>query len=308
MLIATLPAIYQEELMEKIISCPEVSAVRYNIGAASPYSPKETLEKILTLTATHKKILWVDLKGRQLRITQWATPIYGKIILNHEVDVDLPARIFFRGNEWSQIKFVRGNQVFVDPPPQHAVGAGQAVNIIGENLRIKGYLTEEDESYMAAARELGVMNFMLSFVEHWTDIWAVQKIVGEKNDMSVVLKIESQRGLHFVETEFCDDRYRCMNLMAARDDLMINIGENKAKMIAALKQIIAADPQAILASRIFAGLDGNGGHITMGDISDLHLMHEMGYKHFMFSDGLCQRHFVAAIDEWKKFQEARNGQ
>lgn len=306
MLIATLPAVHQEELMEKIISCPQVREVRYNIGAASPYPPKETLERILALTDRYGKRLWVDLKGRQLRIIHWAVPVYGKIILNHEVEVDLPARIFFRGNEWSEIKFTRGNQVFVDPPPRHAVGAGQAVNIVGENLRIKGYLTEDDVAYIAAAKELGVLNLMLSFVERWTDVYAVRELAGDAAGMTMILKIESRQGLHFVETECCDDRYKEINLMAARDDLTVNIGDNKARIIPALKNIIACDPEAILASRIFSGLEHEGA-VSMGDLADLYLARQMGYKNFMFSDGLCQRHFDAAIAEWTKFWEVANG-
>ena len=161
MLIATLPAVYRGELLEKIISHPLVKGVRYNIGYVTPYSAKKTLERILEATKRYGKILLIDFKCRQLRIVNWAVPDYGKIILNHEIEVDCPARVYFRGNEWSEIKVARGNVIYVDPPPKSAVGEGQAINIHGNNLKIKGFLTDEDRVYINAARELGINKFML---------------------------------------------------------------------------------------------------------------------------------------------------
>ena len=163
-LIATLPSVYRKELMEKIIRHPLIDEVRYNVGYSTPYSPIETLIKILDLTEKNNKKLWIDLKGRQLRIVNWAKPDYGTIILNHEIEVDLPAKVFFRGNEWSELKVVNGNKIYVDPPPKEAVGEGQAINIIGNNLKVKEYLTEDDKEYIEAACKLGISNFMLSFV------------------------------------------------------------------------------------------------------------------------------------------------
>ena len=49
--------------------------------------------------------------------------------------------------------------------------------------------------------------------------------------------------------------------------------------------------------------------VTMGDISDIVLMRYLGYKHFMLSDGVCNRHFDAAIEAWhdiRMFLEKEN--
>lgn len=295
MFIATLPAVHQIELLEKIISHPLVGGVRYNTGLRSPYPPKETLERIIALTKEYSKKFWVDLKNRQLRIIHWAVPSYGKIVLNHEIEVDCPCRVYFRGNEWSELKIVRGNVIYVDPPPLHAVGEGQAINIHGNNLKIRGFLTEEDLAYIEAARKLDIKDFMLSFVESADDIAQVTEVLG--NQAHFALKIESLKGLDFVNSGISLSDH---TLVAARDDLMINIGENKAKILPALEQIILRDPKAIVASRIFSGLEKDG-FISMGDLSDLKLMYLLGYRNFMLSDGISQLHFDRAAKAWEDF-------
>lgn len=310
MLIATLPAVHQQALMEKIIAHPLVGGVRYNVGAASGYSPKETLERVLELTGRYGKKFWLDFKGRQLRITQWAVPNYGKIVLNHEIEVDLPAKVFFRGNDWSELKLVRGNVIYVDPPPRQAVGAGQAINIHGENLRINGYLTDDDYEYLQAACELDIRNFMLSFVEEIGDVEDVENFLDmtprydKSRPTEYVLKIENPKGLDFTASDAAKSRQDLV-LMAACDDLMVNIGDNKAEMIRALERIIAIDPEAIAASRIFSGLE-NGGEVALADWSHLALLELMGYQHFMLSDGISIRHFDAAIKAWQDFLSAKS--
>lgn len=304
MLIATLPPVYRQELMEKIISHPLIDGVRYNVGYATPYSPRETLEWILALIKVHNKKFWIDLKGRQLRIVHWAAPNYGTIILNHEIEVDCPATIFFRGNEWSELKVVKGNQIYVDPPPAKAVGNGQAINIHGNNLKIKGYLTKDDCEYIKEACDLGILNFMLSFVEEIDDLVAVENILKENSgyksgSAQFVLKIESPRGLEFIDS-ISAKTFEKHPIMAARDDLMINIGQNKATMLKALEKIVLRNPEAILASRIFSGLETNG-EVTMGNWSDIRLMQLMGYKHFMLSDGICGKYFDEAIVAWQDY-------
>lgn len=310
MLIATLPAVHQERLLEQIIKHPAVDEVRYNTGVCSAFDAIETLDRILQLTSRYHKKLWLDLKGRQLRITRWAVPNFGKIVLNHEISVDCPAKIFFRGNDWSEVKVARGNTVYVDPPPRYAVGEGQAINIHGNNLKIMGYLTESDKEYIAAASRFNINNFMLSFVEEDNDIDQFYQTFKEHNnlrsDLNVVLKIESTQGLSYIENFKSRDEERKINyaLMAARDDLWINIGDNKARILSALNGLITKDQNAIVASRIFAGLE-NGGNIMMGDYADLALMHKFGYQNFMLSDGICNNHFEKAINAWQDYLATR---
>ncbi len=304
MLIATLPPVHMESLMQEMIAHPLICGVRYNIGGYSAYSPKETLEKIIVLTEEHGKKFWLDIKGRQLRIARWAIGSLGKITLNHRIEVDLPARVYFRGDDWSEIKVVNGKTIFVDPLPKNAVGEGQAINIHGENLKVHGYLTGDDRKYLNAAGELGVNRFMLSFVESMNDTREVEKILGEHGleDIEEVFKIESPKGMELVR--WLGESHMLptfISLMAARDDWFINT-DPKPKILKDLQDLVKIDPNAILASHIFGGLE-RAGMVTMADLSDLYLMRQFGYKNFMLSDGISKRHFPKAMQAWKEFLE-----
>jgi pyruvate kinase len=309
MLIATLSTITQEDIFREIISNPHISAVRYNTGYVSPYDPRETLERIKEIADGYGKELWIDLKGRQLRITHWAAPNYGKIILNHEFDVDLPAKVFFRGEDQSNLSMMKGKVIYVNPSPRNVVGQGQAINIVGKNLQVKNYSTKDDFRYIAAGCELGIFNYMLSFVEKIEDIAEVENFIktqpsyeDNQDRVKLCLKIESLPGLDLVE-KLDEETLRRCTLMAARDDMMINIGDNKARMIKAMELIIKRDAGAIAASRIFSSLE-NQEIVSMGDISDVYLLRLMGYKNFMLSDTVCLLHFRQAIKAWEDCQEA----
>src|SRR3989338_10058480 len=223
MLIASLPPAHQEDLMREMISHSLVSMVRYNTGMDSAYSAEETLRKILDQALPYKKPLWIDLKGRQLRVVEWATLPYGPITLNHPIKVELPAKVFFRGDDWCDLKeVVDGTKIYVDPLPRFPVGRGQAVNIVAKKLEIEGYLTQNDRAYIRAAVKEGVLNFMLSFVEDFEYIRALEReLKGQceenklKRGYELVLKIESAAGIEFVRSSE-RSHFGKYQLMAAR--------------------------------------------------------------------------------------------
>ncbi len=300
MLIATLPSADKRELVDRIFSHSLIEGARYNVGIRCPYGTKQALGTVKSVADKYNKKLWIDLKGRQLRIEKWADPTYGDIELNHDIEVEAPARIVFRGGHGSNITHVQGNKIYVSPNPEQAVGAGQAVNVLGRGFKIKGdYLTGRDREHIEVAKDLGVHDYMLSFVEGSQDIQDVRAL---DKDSNLVLKIESLPGLEFVAREY--SAHEDCQLMAARDDLFINIGENKFDVIKALELILEKDAQAICASHIFPSLDSLG-HVSMTDISDLELVRKMGYKNFMFSDEISHRHFNEAIGAWQYF--VKNG-
>jgi len=301
-LITTLPSPDKRELIEHVLSSPAMVGARYNVGIRSSYSPMAALSYIKRLADKNGKKLWLDLKGRQLRITKWADPTYGDIELNHPFEVDLPAKIVFRGNHWSNVVGYDGNKIFIDPDPKYALGAGQAVNIIGTNLRITGdYFTERDREHIKAAKILGIHNYMLSFVEGPDDI---EDLLALDNDAMMYLKIESQKGMRFVESGYT--KQDGIGLIAARDDLMINIGDNKAMILGALETILKKDPDAVAASHIFNSLPAIG-YPSMADFSDLKMLHDMGYHHFMLSDEVSMRYFDDAVKAWTDFTEYYHG-
>ncbi|KKS37061.1 MAG: hypothetical protein UV01_C0014G0006 [Parcubacteria group bacterium GW2011_GWA2_42_14] len=303
MLIASIPQAHQEDLMREMISHPLVAMVRYNTGMDSAYSPKETIAGILKYSRKFKKPLYIDLKGKQLRIEEWATLPFGPIILNHKIKVELPAKVFFRGDDWCELKeVVDGRKIYVDPLPKYPVGRGQAVNIIGKNLEIEGFFTENDYAYIKAGLDEGVERFMLSFADSLGYVRELEKALfdgssaaARRKNFELVLKIESQKGLDFVKSAKV---LRPYILMAARDDLMIQIGG--IKMLKAMELIIENDPGAICASRLLLGLE-QAGQVTAADISDIKLMQTLGYKRFMFSDGISRNHFEKAIEFWREY-------
>jgi pyruvate kinase len=298
-IIATLPP-PQNALSWYIASHPLVDEVRFNIGARTPYSEKETLLKILDMAKD--KTVWLDVKGKQLRITRWAVPTYGDIVLNHKVRVDLPAVIIFRDGEQSNVVGVKGNKIYVDPPPPKAVGAGQAVNIHSRgDVYIENTLTKEDERYLAAAKKVGLTNLMISFVECNQDIFDATDLCPVNE---IVAKIESPKGMNYVNSLSKLVPKHGFHLMAARDDLHINTQGHVFNIIEHLKAIIAKDPEAILASRLFESLVDKETP-SLPDISDVVLMLSMGYKNFMFGDRVCldQNAFDKAVTNLKRIME-----
>jgi pyruvate kinase len=310
MLIASLPPLHQEALVEDMAKHPLVGGLRYNTGMMSAFSIPETVAALKELSDRHNKPIWIDLKGRQLRIVNWAAPNYGRIVLNHDVQVDGLARVYFRGDECSNIQFTRGNEIFVDPPPRHAVGEGQSINIIGDDVKIKGYLTDGDKAFIKAAVKIDLVRFMLSFVESMHDVEEVADYMRRFNNhkyprnADLVWKIESQAGLRFVDSLPALNEYGASGnrLMAARDDLSIHIGANKAAMLEAVANIVAKDPYAIAASKIFEGLRTNS-EPSVADFSDIELLHRLGYQTFMLSDEVSHRHFKEAIKAWESYQQ-----
>ncbi len=306
MLIVTLPPAHQDELLRSIIAHPLVSAVRYNTGMDSAFSPEETLRRILEQTRLFNKPLHIDLKGRQLRVTEWATPPYGPILLNHDVIAAPPAKVFFRGDDCCALKVVNGRTIYVDPLPKYSVGKGQSINIVGSDVQVKGGLTDNDRAYIRAALRLGVGRFMLSFVEDAGDVRELEDAIeANRHDQAkdvvaeIGLKIESQKGVDFVRKNQPDflAKYR---LIAARDDLMIQIGG--LAMLEALKIIVEKDCRAICASRLLLGIEQTG-TVTAADMSDIMLMQIFGYRHFMFSDGISRKHFDEAINFWQRYRD-----
>ncbi|MBI4860862.1 MAG: hypothetical protein HY815_11475 [Candidatus Riflebacteria bacterium] len=87
---------------------PDVGGVRYNVGARTSLSTREVLARLSEIAREAGKTLWLDLKGRQLRIAKWADPTYGDIELDREIVVEGPACIHFRGGGSTRVVEVRG--------------------------------------------------------------------------------------------------------------------------------------------------------------------------------------------------------
>ncbi|MBI4120723.1 MAG: hypothetical protein HY457_00500 [Parcubacteria group bacterium] len=307
MLILSLPPVHQEGLLTSITKHPIVGAVRYNTGVESAYPPFLTVRRIQACAAPLGKPVYIDLKGKQLRVIEWGLVPYKPIILNHKISVELPAQIALRGDKDCQIReIVDGNKLYVDTAKPRLVGPGQSVNVLGKNLKVDGGLLDLDHEYIKAALSEGIRRFMLSFVESRDDVRELEEAIAvhskgavSVDECEIVFKIESQAGVDFVRTlqpkHFSEGSpYR---LMAARDDLMIQIGA--LAMCEALRLIAEKDPKAICASRLLLGLEG--GEVTMADISDVEYMRALGYKHFMLCDEISHEHANKALSFWQEY-------
>lgn len=283
MLIATLPPYVRHR--DAIARHPAVDALRFNTVMPVAEPPREVLEALREVCG--KKPLWIDLKARQLRITRFAYLPYAELELSRRIEVELPARVQFKDGEAEIVRVVDGDRLILGERPPRVVGAGEPITIVDDSLVIEGYLTDGDRDYVRAARELGLHDYMLSFVESEADVEELRALDPEAR---VIAKIESRRGLQYVE------RARGVRLMAARDDLFRQLGGHGPATIAALEQIVAADPEAVVASRLLTSVE-DGGAVSLADVADVVLMARLGYRAFMLSDGVCfsERAFTRAI-------------
>ena len=276
--IATLPPYVEHR--EEIIGSPLIQELRFNTVMPLAESKAKVLARLKR--ESRGKRLWLDLKTRQLRITKFAYLPYAFVELSHAIKVDLPAVVYFKDAVARVVRIVDGNKLILAERPGRIVGAGEAINILDPSLKIQGFLTEKDRHFIVEANRLGLHDFMLSFAETAADIEELLSIDPQAN---IVAKIESLRGLEFVRGDYTHYRGR-VHLMAARDDLYINMGKDKLAIFQALQDILAQDPDAYVASRLLTSLESSS-TVSLGDLSDWTLMEQLGFKHFMLSDGLC---------------------
>lgn len=310
MLIATLPTLVSDkdlELSEKILSHPLIDAVRYNTGGASPYSPQEVLQRLAPLAQKHETKLYIDLEGRQVRIANWSPFSAGFVTLNRDFDIELPGKIHFRRLGWFKITNAdqEKRRIFFDArmsSSDYYLGESQSVHIVARKLQIPGYLANQDLNFIDASIKSSIKSFMLSFVESYDDLSEFNESFGacDQNGIGppeIIAKIESLKGIDFVRNTRAY-AMKEINYMAARDDLFLAHIDRKVDFLDSLKLIVARDPDAILASKIMSGLE-SGDNLTIGDLADMFLMAQLGYKNFMLSDELTRK-FDWAISDWQK--------
>jgi pyruvate kinase len=261
--------------LEEVARHPLVSGLRLN--TVMPL--KETHEEVLTRLSALGRPLWVDLKGRQLRVVGAAIPPYTEVRLSHPIRVRTPVDAYLSdGRERMRVAAVDGDRLILEDGPHRLIGPGESVNIVDPTLEVLGTLTETDRAYLAAMRAVGLKRVMLSYVETPDDIAEVRTLLP---DAEIVLKIESQRGLAFTRRHGAS----AGRLMAARGDLYVEV-PRPHNVIGALRAIVRADPNAIVASRIFDALTRHPVPES-ADIGDVAFLFSLGYRTFMLGDATC---------------------
>jgi hypothetical protein len=135
-----------------------VSGFRLNTVMPIKDGPRVTLERLSKIGQP----LWVDLKGRQLRVVGAAMPPYTEVRLSHRIRVHTPVDAFFSdGNERARVVAVDGDRIILEDGPRRLIGPGESVNIVHPSLEIEGTLTDTDRAYLASMKELGLTQVML---------------------------------------------------------------------------------------------------------------------------------------------------
>jgi pyruvate kinase len=261
--------------LDEVAAHPIVSGFRLNTVMPLKDGPHEALERLTKFNQP----LWVDLKGRQLRVVGAAIPPFTEIKLSHRIKVNTPVDAYFSdGNECARIVAVDGDRIILEDGPRRLVGPGESVNIMHPSLEIDGTLTETDKAYLSAMKEMGLTKVMLSYVESASDM---EEVKGLLPNAEVLLKIETQRGLDFAKK----NKSTHGHLIAARGDLFVEV-LRPHKIVDAVRTVIQADPNAIVASRIFDSLGWTSVPVS-ADIGDVAFLMEIGYRTFMLGDTVC---------------------
>ncbi len=304
-LIATLPL--YPKFRYDVAHHPLVDGLRFNTVTPLDDTVPRVVDQLIQLAGD--KPLWLDLKTRQLRIARFAYLPTSYVTLNHRISVHLPCEVYFRDCTSRIESLVDGNQLIITRP-ERIVGEGEPINILDDSLQVEGFLTEQDCQYIEAFRQRDRHHYMLSFVQHKTDcemVWA------RDPDAQLVAKIEDVRGLKFVAEEY-PAMHPKPRLMAATDDLYLNLGRNKTRIFQALQQILAADPAAIAAPRILTSIydpkDGCINEVSLGDLAYLRLLEETGYKTIMLSDEICRLRevFARVMEVYEQYVTTREAQ
>lgn len=271
------------DFLEEVAAHPIVSGLRLNTVMPVRDGPAEALRRIAHLDIP----LWVDLKGRQLRVVGTAMPPFTEVHISHHIEVDTPVDAFFNdGTEHAIVVAVDGDRLILQDGPRRMIGPGESINIVHPSLKIKSYLTPTDIAYLEAMNDTGQNRVMLSYVEGPEDVSKVRQIMP---DAEVIQKIETQKGLAYIQKH----RAEFGRLMAARGDLYVEVPKPHL-IICALREIIQADPTAIVASRVFDSLAYHPVP-NSADISDAAFLLSLGYRTFMLGDAVClQRDSVIA--------------
>ncbi len=263
--------------IDEVAAHPLVQGLRLN----TVMPVQGDLRPVLRRLAACGKPIWVDLKARQLRVVGAAIPPFTEVRVSHRVHFTAPATAFFSdGREMARVVAAEGDRLILEDGPRRLIGPGESVNLVACDLTVEGTLTDNDRAYLEAMGELGMRQIMLSFTERPEDVAEVRRYLP---GAEVVCKIESQRGLEFTRRHGS----RHGRLMAARGDLYVEV-VRPHRVLGALRQVLQADPQAIVASRLFGSL----ARCEVPEAADLgdaaHLL-LLGYRTFMLGDEVCLR-------------------
>jgi pyruvate kinase len=273
---------------ERFVQDSRLSGIRLNSAMMSNPELDNELKVIEKQKGIQKVPLYFDVKARQPRVIEVIpNDDHLDLRLNHAIVVRTPSVVIFKGGVDSAVldHLEEGGQRLVfRGGPHYKVKAGESLYLRDHSLRILGDLfTPEEKLKIEKCRNAGFKQWFLSYVEEENDVDQFLELAGK--DSEVWLKIESMRGLSYVESTF--KKRDNLVLVAARGDLYVEI--DKPHHIAqALRLIIGKDPQACVASRILLSVVESPVP-SCADFLELQWLYDVGYRRMMLCDELCLR-------------------
>ena len=273
---------------EHFATHPDLSGIRMN---GILFASADTEKELNLIPKSARVPLWLDAKGRQLRIEQSISHRdHLELVLNHRISgLPLPHPIIFKaGEDWAMVERISddGRRLHMrsDGFPKYRVNPGDSIHFRNPNVTIDDPLfTENEKEKIAIAVKAGFKRFYLSYVERQSDVDEFQELIGK--DSEIILKIESLKGLQFVANGF--RKADNIRLAAARGDLYVEVSEPH-HILYAQRMIIAKDPEALVGSRMLLSLFDRQVP-ACSDICELELLKNIGYKHFLLCDDLCKK-------------------
>lgn len=258
-----------------------VSGIRLN--TVMPIKEGQTEAKLAELRdMIRPKTLWVDLKARQLRVTEFANTPYTAVTISHKIRVRLPNTVYFdNGNITGKLVEIDGNKLILEDYVGRMLGPGESANLIDPTLEYlePDILTARDRQYVEWCRKLDIGHFMLSFVEQREDVEHLQALYP---GCVVMAKVESKKGLN----NLAQIAHAADAVMAARGDLYTEIDypHQIAQVMKRIRQVCG--DKAVAASRMLGSLLRHP-MPSCPDVMDVQYLKEMGYTRFLIGDDIC---------------------
>jgi len=230
-----------------------------------------------------------------------------QLILNHSIYVKTPCPVLFKAGEDSALLVDikdDGHRLIFDPrpgAPKFSIREGESLHIREPSLKVTGptFLGFEKRK-IEVAKQFGFTKFFISYVQTQKDVDEFRELVGR--DSEIYLKIEDDKGLHYIETEYKKEEN--VKLCAAMGDLYVEV-LHPHNILEAVRVVIKHDPEAMVASRMMLTAmtqpvpDAN-------DFMQLAWLYDQGFRTMMLCDGLCLKGELldAAVEAMDAFKES----
>ena len=294
----------------RFASDARLSGIRLNSAMISQPELEHELESIANPGAVP---LHFDIKGRQLRVVEvLENPTKLDIRLNHPIKVATPTTALFKaGADDALLDRVEedGYRLVFEHGPKFLVRAGESLHIRHPSLEVGGaQFTDAEIAKIEAVKATGCKRWYLSYVESQADVDEFLELVGR--DAEVALKIESKKGLRYVDRTF--RKKENLRLVAARGDLFVEL-DKPHEILGALQFIITKDPEAIVGSRMLLSMipppprndDTEPLVPSCADFLELAWLYDAGYRSMLLCDELCLRRklLAGAVNAFEAFRE-----